>query len=169
MGKNEILQKEMLIGAAFGTPTFGLLGSRPPPLTPPLRRTRGGGGFGKDKAGPGQGPGRQRTRGWGIGGAPGWPPHDQALGGAAGGGGQDCQWQRGGGGGCTHSPVGHPEVPVVAGGGGGSEGALLAQRVGRGGAPRQRAPVPSSAGARDTPGAGASVWVAACAPPAHRA
>ena len=41
VGKNEILQKEIIIDlAVFGTQTFGLLGSRtPPPPQPPLRRT----------------------------------------------------------------------------------------------------------------------------------
>ena len=122
VGKTEILQKEMLIGAASGTPTFGLLGSRLPPLTPPLRRTRegggGGAGLGKDKAGPGQGPGRQRTRGWGIGGAPGWPPHNQALGGAGGGGGKTASGREGGAGVVRICWWGIPKCPSWRGGGG---------------------------------------------------
>ena len=46
-GKNEVLQKEMLIWAVFGTQSFGLLGSRtPPPPSPLPLEDNSGAGFG---------------------------------------------------------------------------------------------------------------------------
>ena len=79
VGKHQILQTEVLIGAVFGTQPFGLLGSRTPP--PPLKENSGAGrsrsGMARGMAegrwfgGGGGARGVSVGRGWGLGGAHG--------------------------------------------------------------------------------------------------